>query len=131
MTPLARIRHQRRSATVLSVMVLAWVGILVTPCASTFAAAAPSPELVAAPHDDCPNADAQAPMSAADCCCDLNVALTAQQPDPPKPGGQLALPVERNVLRSIVLVDGAPLLLTTLRHRAGPPVYLSTRRLRI
>lgn len=131
MTLLASIRHQRRSATVLSVMVLAWFGILVTPCATSFAAVAPSAELVAAPHDDCPNAGAQAPMSEADCCCDPGVALMAQKPEPPKLDVQLALPVEPDVLRPVVLVDGTPPLLTTLGHSAGPPVYLSTRRLRI
>ncbi len=131
MTLLASIRHQHRSAAVLSVMVLAWFGILVTPCATTFAAVAPPAELAAAPHDDCPNADAQAPMSEADCCCDLGAVLTARKPELPKLDLNLALPVAPDVLRPVVLVDGAPPLPTTLRHRAAPPVYLLTERLRI
>lgn len=130
-TLLATIRHQRRSATVLSMMVLAWVGILVTPCATTFAAAALSPELVAAHHGDCPNAHAQTPTSESDCCCDLSVPLTVEKPELPKPSVQPGLAAELDWRSRVLSSEGASRRQSIQRYGTSPPVYLATQRLRI
>lgn len=131
MTLLARIRHQCNSAKVVGVLLLAWGGILVTPCAAAFATAAPSPELLASPHDHCPGANAQTPMTASDCCCDPSVVLTVEKLELPKPNAQLVLAVEPNLLNPVLPSEGAPRHQTILRYDTSPPIYLTTQRLRI
>ncbi|NOX49224.1 MAG: hypothetical protein GXP16_01645, partial [Gammaproteobacteria bacterium] len=81
MNILTTIRRKRSSASTLSVALLAWLGVLMAPCA--MASSPDKPANIQPPsvgvHAECPNETASSrPMAEPDCCCDLGVLIEAK-----------------------------------------------------
>lgn len=136
MTLLANIRRKRCSASILSAVLLAWVGVLAAPCAMALLSDAPTTPsanvaTLAAVHADCSHSIPDRLMSRPDCCCDLTEILPIKTPEVQKPFSVLISPIEAKVNLAIVtnlaIVDRKSILF----HGRPQPVYLATQRLRI
>ena len=133
MTILSGISYKRISATMLSVIVLAWLILAAIPCAKTAISEAPGRVAASGPtlEDACPGVKPLQSAVDSDCCCLLNALVNVDAPKLPKVA--MLVPVPANP----VFID--PLLVNVLMIDPGhaqaddpfPPVYLTTRRLRI
>jgi hypothetical protein len=133
MTVLTAIRQERHSAPKLSVIVFAWLSMLVSPCSMSLMPVGLGGDSVAiiAVHDQCPD-DLPAKLTFdLDCGCDRTTLLSADSLKPFKLMLLAALPISLDLI-SPELSTGAPgVHPRPPLHESSPPVYLVTQRFRI
>ncbi len=134
MNILTTIRRKRSSASTLSVALLAWLGVLMAPCA--MASSPDKPANIQSPsvgvHAKCPNETASLqPMAEADCCCDLGALIEAKPSELTKVHPIIALRIGQSIdpqaqAQGVLIDSQKPPI-----HESSPPVYLATQRLRL
>lgn len=138
MSLLTEMRGKCHSAVVLSVVVIAWLTVLVTPCAMAFISDAPSNDMpsVLNVHGDCVNDKPSKLMVDSGCCCDL-ASIASNNANAPQPVkldtlvSLIALPVYYTDFFKPMFSKGGMVRPPPLLYRTSPPIYLSTQRLRI
>lgn len=138
MTTIGTIRRKGHTVSMLSVALLAWSAILVTPCAMAFSAGHSddqmhglSTEQPVGVHADCPKIKHPQALPEADCCCDLSDVLKNEPRELSKLSAATAIVVS---LTGEMWVHSPDLPIGSqysLPHKSSPPVYLATQRLRI
>lgn len=132
-TLFATFRRQRGCSAVLCAIVLAWVGIVATPCAmalsgdSTVVDSTPNVEV----HTGCPNAALQSPMAERGCCCAQDVALKTGEQQLQKVDTHPAQSGGFDLLRRSIVVLASNYPRTSASNGRSLPIYLSTQRLRL
>ncbi|HNP37862.1 MAG TPA: hypothetical protein PKK10_18625 [Woeseiaceae bacterium] len=133
MNLIATLRQRRQAVPLLGIVMVAFLGLVSMPCAIASSFDLPSAEaaLAAPSAEHCPNSDSTRPMSPADCCCDLDAASNAAEPDSPKTAPQLVYAVDQYLLAPLVLEQHVVGLNPVSVSATSLPVYLSTQRLRL
>ncbi len=132
MTILDAIRRNRRSATLLSLTMFAWLTVLVTPCAMAFFPGTASSETIVGIHADCSSMEPTQSMTDSDCCCNLTAMVSSDATQLANLVTLMALPIVFDLLFNPTLSHQVSIdLQTPLLHDTSPPVYLTTQRLRI
>ena len=133
MNVLHAIRQKRRSAPVLSALVVAWLGIVAAPCAMAWNVSAldQTNEVLVETHEDCPSATDVAGMTADECCCEVSEIIKPETSQFAKTIVLVAIPIT-------IPFDFKPRVASQffdesnrLLHETSPPVYLATQRFRI
>lgn len=135
MAVFATIRRRRHSASVLSVALLAWAAILVTPCAMAFSTGHSDDQMrglnteqPVGIHADCPSIKTTQALPETDCCCDISDVLSSAPFELPVAAAIVLSLTGESWVHSPDLPTGSQYWLP---HKSSPPVYLATQRLRI
>ena len=121
-----------RSGLLLKVAVVAWLSIMVMPCAVL--AASPfetEPTVAEALQQDCHGTHADADSVTPDCCCDPLSITGGEAPKTQRADLVAATPLAHTLKLSLSLVTASDNVHPPPMADAGPPVYLSTQRFRI
>lgn len=140
---LIRQRRPFRAASAAALALIAWIGVVITPCAMAWVSSTKYVEQASADHaymhssaasahEHCPQDSRDAPMLEGDCCCELTLVAAPDAPD---------LTPHLTAMAAVIDVRAGELLLASalrrvvrsrpLHHEHSPPVYFATRRLRI
>lgn len=140
---LIRQRRPFRTASAAAFALIAWVGVVITPCAMAWVSSAEYVEQASADrahmhssaasaHEHCPQDSRDTPMLEGDCCCELTLIAAPDAPD---------LTPHLTAVAAVIDVRAGELQLASalhrvvqsppLHHERSPPVYFATRRLRI
>jgi hypothetical protein len=140
---LIRQRRPFRTVNAAAFALIAWIGVVITPCAMAWVSSATYVEQASADRvhmhssaasaqEHCPQDSRDAPMLEGDCCCELTLIPAPDAPD---------LTPHLTAMGAVIDVRAGELLLaSTLRrivqsrpvhHEHTPLVYFATRRLRI
>ena len=126
--PNRTIKHTYRPGLLLQVAIVAWMGVVVTPCA-VFAADAPTAAL--ATPVDCHGALAEGQVSDAECCCDPLATTGGEAPKSQRVDLVAAPPPASSLIPVLASAHSSEHVHPPPQSDSHHPVYLSTQRLRI
>ncbi len=128
---LAKIRNGG-SASLLSVAVLAWLGVFVMPC-TVFASVTSidTSAEIGESHGNCHGSHPSAATASDECCCDLPGISSGEAPKAEKVSAVVAIPNVRTDFQSLLAPGKVDMQHGPPPIEYSPPVYLSTQRLRI
>lgn len=133
MTVLTAIRQERHSAPRLSVIVFAWLSMLVSSCSMSLMPVGLGGDTdgVICVHEHYPDAKPAKLTLDLDCGCDRTTLLSADSPKPFKPMMLAALPISLDMISPELSSEVPGVHPRPPLHESSPPVYLATQRLRI
>ena len=121
-----------RSTSLLSVAVLAWIGVLAVPC-TVFASAVAVGDSVEIEkrHGDCHGSRPSTTTASDECCCDPPGITAGETPKTEKASAVVAISVARSEFQFLLAPAKVRMLYGLPPNEFPPPVYLLTQRLRI
>lgn len=129
----ATFRQRRQAVPLLSTVVVAFLGLVLMPCAmaATFDLPAADAALAVPPAEHCRHSSLAEPINQVDCCCDLDAASGVAKLELPKINPQLVFAVDQYLITPLVVEQLRVDLDAASLSGTSPPVYLRTQRLRL
>lgn len=127
----AKVRNGR-SASMLTVVALVWLGVIAIPCTAfaSVAAVEASAEMEKG-HDDCHGSHPSAATALDDCCCELLGITAGEVPKTDRVSAVVAVSVDLADFQSLLAPRKVEMLHGPPPNEFSVPAYLSTQRLRI
>jgi hypothetical protein len=133
MTVLSGINSKRVFASMLSVVMFAWLSMAAAPCEIALVSQAPGPAEFSSLSlwDDCAHAKSMQSIAGSDCCCSLTTNARVDAPKPLKAAMVILIASDPGFVVPAISVEPTAKPVRSSVDQASPPIYLATQRLRI